>query len=243
VPYDHVDRYLYVYGEYESATVKLLNRILEKGECFIDIGANIGVYTTLAAKLVGSMGTVYSFEPSPSVSVRLRETAVLNSLKNVVLMPVAVSDRNTTVAFYQADEKNSGKSGLFKSGSPGRQTNVLAMALDSMAGVLPPVKMIKIDIEGSEVAALRGMRGILLRDKPFLLVELSDANLKPMGSSSSELCAVLSELGYRIFDVAEEVTEVTSPPQEQVNVLCVHSEMVASSAMNRVLAGTNTCKL
>jgi 16S rRNA C967 or C1407 C5-methylase (RsmB/RsmF family) len=92
-------RYLYE-GSFETTMQDYLIRGLRPGMRVLDIGANIGVYTTQFARAVGESGHVYAFEPAPQTAERLRDNIDLNRLRNVTLVTKALADREGTAEFH-----------------------------------------------------------------------------------------------------------------------------------------------
>lgn len=150
----------------EHAIAELLRSRLRPGDVFVDAGANIGVYTVLAARLVGQRGRVVSVEMMPDTAARLREHVQLNQLGNVTIVERALSSKagQVVVATVQHGKhgqativRDSGRIGL------GSEVNVSTTTLDDVAADLPHVRLMKIDVEGSEYDALSGACRILSR--------------------------------------------------------------------------------
>lgn len=97
----------------------------------MDIGANIGCYTLIAVKTVGSNGAVYSFEPDPEVHQRLKTNVELNGFQNTVTEKKAVSEKSDTLKIYVSSGENTGMSGIYRHDTEnGRIEHVEAIALD-----------------------------------------------------------------------------------------------------------------
>jgi len=160
----------------EEPTTNCLTCELEPGDCFLDIGANLGFYSLLAATRVGSAGQVHAFEPQPALAAQLRRSVELNDFsERVTVNNVAVTDRDgETVELHLAeDQTRTGIASIFAHewlASVGM--NVPTCNIDSYVGTHPSAGtyVIKIDIEGAELMALRGMAGLLARAKTKLLV-------------------------------------------------------------------------
>jgi FkbM family methyltransferase len=155
-------------GKYEKRTVELVKNLLGEGMAFVDIGAHIGFYTLLAARLVGSKGKVYAFEPDPSNSTSLRNNVELNGCNNVILVPKAISDRSGTAKLNLG--KYSETNSLYVPVWPtDRSVMVETISLDefwdSVETKIGPltIGLLKIDVEGAEPFVLDGMKKILER--------------------------------------------------------------------------------
>lgn len=164
VPRDDIGRFLYLYGLWDLAGTRLLQRILRPGMTVLDVGANIGYFTLLAATRVGPSGLVQSFEPHDEIRRRLVRNVERNGLLNVEVRPEAVGRTGGEIAFYRsADASNQGISSTVEGPAPhgepreARPVLVPCVTLDEVAASLDrPVDLVKIDVEGAELEALAG---------------------------------------------------------------------------------------
>lgn len=164
----------------------LLNTFLQPGDWALDLGANVGHYTKRMSELVGSTGRVIAFEPMPDTFSLLASNVRLFECANVSLMNVAVSDKITTVGI-ELPSFSEGLPNYYQARltSEAAKLSVLTVAIDALS--LPmKVKLAKIDVEGHELPVLQGMRGLLERDHPVLIVE----------TSGQESIKLLHSLGY-----------------------------------------------
>jgi FkbM family methyltransferase len=185
-------------GVWEPHVTDVLRSTLRPGATFVDVGANVGYHTFLAASLVGANGRVVAVEPS-SENCRLLQLAKLdNDFSNVTILPVAL-DRTTGVRYLSSHLGTNG--GLVRDTQEallnGYGTTVLALTLDDIAP--DKVDVLKIDVEGAEFRVLDGSRKVLERDRPVILMEFS----YEMSSRVSEVdpCEALNDLlalGYRL---------------------------------------------
>ena len=154
--------YWYHTGRYEPHVSTLIAARLRPGETFWDIGAHAGYHTLQGARMVGPHGQVLAVEPDPSVCRSLREQLALNQITNVTVVETAVSDTvgNARLVVREADDTRS--SALESVHNPvirnsrGARIDVPMTTLDELAARYPAPHLLKMDIEGSEVAALRG---------------------------------------------------------------------------------------
>jgi FkbM family methyltransferase len=199
-------RKAYVFGTSEPEVVQVIQREVRPGSLALDIGANIGYFTLLLAKQVGAEGKVIAFEPLPEVFDVLKENVATNGYRNVVLESKAVTDDTGCVRLSQtrAEPLSSVESIISGSG-----ITVPAVALDDyFPGRGDRVDFIKMDIEGAELLALKGMQEILQRDRPVLVVELHGFNIT--GERHPALLH-MKEAGYSTLFVGE--------PGDQAHVL------------------------
>ncbi len=149
---------------------QILESFVEAGDWAIDVGANVGHYTARLSKLVGPAGRVIAFEPVPRTFELLTANARQFPYPNVTLMNVALSDSPAVAAM----DVPTGEGGAYLAHLTEHDTglNVLCVPLDAIT--LPrPVRLVKIDAEGHELSVLRGMKQLLQRDRPALIVEVS----------------------------------------------------------------------
>jgi FkbM family methyltransferase len=203
-PGNETSRSVFVTGRYEPNEFFLLQRVIQPGMTFIDAGANRGLYSIFAARRVGPRGKVLALEPSGREFQILQKNVKLNSLTNVIVIRKALADRASDLDLSVAPLGKSGHNtlGAFGYDTPlDHRERVHAERLDDVvySEGLARVDVIKMDIEGAEMAALRGAVETLRQFKPVLLIELSDRSLRHQGSGSGEVLAWLERQGYRTF--------------------------------------------
>jgi FkbM family methyltransferase len=183
----------------EAEVFEELRRYLRPGSVFVDIGANFGMHTLVAASLVGPAGKVLSFEPLPRNAALLRRHIRLNRFREIVqVFEEAVSDSPEPFTFFSTDDAD--PLGLTASIAPGEAAGKLRVANVRLDDVLPrlasQVDVIKIDVEGAEHAVLRGAVEILRRQRPVLIIEVHGYVLPDFSSSVRLLEQCLLSLGY-----------------------------------------------
>jgi FkbM family methyltransferase len=210
---DYNWRHLYFHGSYEPHVTALVEQLLQPGETAVDVGANNGFYTALFARRVGPAGRVHAFEANPVLSDRLERMIALNGFSECVrLHPVAVSDREGTARFYLSDHLDTtGMSSLVRKTylEDGACIEVPTTALDRWARdpEIGPIALLKMDIEGAEIAALRGMEMTLRAQPPrAILCEVADNrhSLATDGvafADGSALIAFLRQRDYTPFRI------------------------------------------
>lgn len=153
-------------GCYEQFEIALLKRMLRTGMTFVDVGANVGLYTVIASRLVGESGKVYAFEPEPKNFHLLKENLSSNNSTNVQVQMLAVGNQNGHMTLHL--EKNSvGTHSLInKHGIEGEQIMVDTIKLDDwFANVTEEIDLLKIDVEGYEPFVLEGSQSLLHRTR------------------------------------------------------------------------------
>jgi len=199
----------YWLGTYEVDLQETIGGLVKKGWVAYDVGANIGYISFVLAQAVGESGQVIVFEALPANLNRLRENILLNELATRVwVVPGAVTAATGDVQFLVGPSGAMGK----VAGSAGREglhhetITVPGVALDDFVfrDGNPPPQVIKMDIEGGEVLALRGMTQLLLESRPFLFLELH-------GPGAARIAwEVLTSVGYRICRMMPDLPVVHS---------------------------------
>jgi FkbM family methyltransferase len=218
----------YVDGRYEPNEMYAMANLLRSGMCFIDVGANEGIFTLLAAAAVGPTGTVHAFEPSPRERARLSSNLALNGLHNVRVHPIALGSSRRTASLSVSDQEHPGHNTLggfgYRETSHAYSVEVAVEALDDVVERegLDRVDLIKIDVEGSETAVLRGAGDTLRKFRPVIIVEAQETSLREMGSSVQELVDIIQGHGYdvRSSGSAGLPLPVTEGESASLNLIC-----------------------
>jgi FkbM family methyltransferase len=191
----------YATEDYEPAVFHYLRRYVQPGAVVLDIGAHVGLFTVLLARWAGPTGRVYAFEPTPVTRGALLDHLKLNEVADsATVCPFAVSDEEGNSVLYSVS--NSPENTL--SSEHGRLpraegTPVTVTTIDAFCAArsLTPT-LIKIDIEGFEIHALRGAKQTLARHRPTLVVEMHPMNWPEIGVTRAQLEQVLATLPYRM---------------------------------------------
>jgi FkbM family methyltransferase len=198
---DAEQRKVYFFGHYhERYEAALVARLLDPGEVFWDVGANVGYFALLAAAAVGPDGQVVAFEPGTAALARLTENVSLNPFNHIKIFNLAVSDAEGQAMLYRADDIADSSASLFAAAAGAAAGEVCrTVALDDFLKNenLAAPDFIKLDVEGAELAALRGAAGILAGHRPLLLVEMEEKNLRAAGASKAAIQSFLQDFGYR----------------------------------------------
>ncbi|WP_297985978.1 FkbM family methyltransferase [uncultured Chryseobacterium sp.] len=195
---DWIQQQVYFLGDYEREEIDYLCQNLRPGNTFIDIGANIGLYTLNAAEIVGENGKVFAFEAFPANFDKLQHHLKLNNFMNVTAENLAISsERCFLEIYYDKQFNNSGMASAYLKNTSLKQ-EVQATSLDEYVQEkkISAIHFIKIDIEGGEYNAVVGMQNVLKRFKPTLLVEVNPETLAKSGKGEGDLIDLLSSLHY-----------------------------------------------
>lgn len=171
----------YLRGEAELAVQKVLAERLHPGMVFYDLGANIGLFTLLAARLVGESGKVFSFEPDPENAARLRRNVQRNGFANVTVVEKGIWSTTTKLNFVKSSadspDHGIGKFATTENGAGGTLTECVSLDDFAKDASVSRPDALKCDVEGAEVEALRGGATLLQSRHPWIVCEMhSDAN-------------------------------------------------------------------
>jgi FkbM family methyltransferase len=191
-------RFLYYGGLPDFEEMQFMRRYLRPGDSFIDCGANVGIYTLLAASLVGPEGAVHSFEPTPKSVARLVENVLLNQLTQVTIHTSAVSSSMAEVVFVIGRDTGAGNRMETAEDEGVASVAVVSVPLDDVL-VDQQFAMAKFDVEGAEGLALQGARRLLESgNPPVLQLELVERFVRRFGSSVADIVDFLAKCGYDV---------------------------------------------
>jgi FkbM family methyltransferase len=213
-------------GMFEGETVELFLKLLTPGMTVLDVGANVGIYTLLAAERVGPAGRVYAFEPTHHVAAKLRSNVRLNGFDNVDVNEMAVSDScGEATLFYVEDD---GENNILAP-EPGYDTSakIPTITLDEFMALkgIDKVDVIKMDIEGAELMALRGASRLLVGDQcPVIFLEVNPRTLAFGKSRAADLVEFLQQHGYQVGRIATYGVNTHDPWSNVVAYKPVHQD-------------------
>jgi len=194
---------LYRYGLRDCLS-GLLRDVLRPGDAFVDGGAHVGLYTFLAAALVGPSGRVVAFEPALETMAMLRENHALNGFSWVTIHEVALADVQGRVPFWTLP-RASGFSSLARPEVAGsRHVEVEITTLDDAVADLPRLKLVKLDLEGAECRAVRGAASLLEQTRPDFVIEVEPRHLARQGGSVAELQGLFADAHFVAFALDRE---------------------------------------
>lgn len=154
---------------YEPEVTNIIIEELKEGQTFMDIGANNGYYTVLASQIVGSQGRVYSIEPNPIAYNRLIKNIEINKLDNVSTYDFALSDSTGSTNLYLDSDDEDGLASLLNVSERNVLAKVNVKKFDEVFGN-EIIHFVKMDVEGSEIAILRGMKYYLSVHKKIKII-------------------------------------------------------------------------
>ncbi|MCX5559431.1 FkbM family methyltransferase [Streptomyces sp. NBC_00038] len=214
---DLIQRYLYLFGVWEPHMTNFLQSRLRPGDGFVDVGANIGVFSVLASQLVGDTGQVVAIEASPVFHQRLLQEARLNDCGNLRAVNSAVSDSRQTLTFVLASSRNMGANSIVPYDGPAESTfEIEALPLPELLdpSEIANARVIKIDVEGAEGKVVRGLAPMLdkLRPDAEISVEVTPDRMAQLGDSADELMKTMTGAGFHVYRMENSYAPGSYPP-------------------------------
>jgi len=197
-------------GVFENTEIDLFRKCLKRGFSVVDIGANIGYYTVIAAKSVGPEGKVFSYEPENINHSFLEKNIKANNFSNVTALKIGLSDKKGSNKLY-LDKNNKGRHTLAYE----KNKECLTIDTDTLDNSLkkygsPKIDLIKIDIEGAEFMALEGMKETINRSPELILfTELYPKAMERLGGNALAYLDDLKGLGFSLSVIDEDTKQVT----------------------------------
>lgn len=227
---------------YDPLSTKIVVREIKMGNVVVDIGAHIGYYTLLFARLVGDRGKVYAFEPEPSNFNLLKQNIEINGYKNVALIQKAVSNENGITRLYLS-EINTGAATIIGTENDSQYIEIETTTLDDfLMNSEEEIDFIKIDIEGAESRAIEGMTSLLSRCEDLnIITEFNPILIEKSGIEPKEYLNLLSSYGFTFYDIDElhnklEPTNISGILQKYcyekkgfTNLLCLKNPQILHS--------------
>lgn len=186
-----------------------LLQTLTEGQTVLDIGANIGYFTILFARKVGSSGAILAFEPGPLSFALLQTNIRINGLDHVRAFNVAAGNRNGTTDLYicRTGESDNRVEGTLTDDSDRDRIAVPSIVIDKFLANLGVhrVDYVKIDVQGAERAVLEGMqRTIEANPRMQIVAEYAPGGIRTAGGEPSEFLDYIRRFGFRIMDLPED---------------------------------------
>lgn len=196
----------YAKGDTELVVQEFLAAHLKAGDVFYDLGANIGLFTLIAARCVGPIGKVFSFEPDAEVSARLRRNVARNNFANVSIIESGVWSSTTVLPFTAspATSPDRGFGTFVGSTTSGSDSLTPCVSIDDFAREHPFPTAIKCDVESAEIEVLKGALATFARHRPWILCEVHSPD------NDRQARAILSQLGYR-FEIVDDMHVFAAP--------------------------------
>lgn len=229
--YDAAIKSMYI-GGYEMDMVFLMKKILKEGDTFIDVGANIGYISAIAAGLVGKNGQVHSFEPVPQHYGKLKNMARMNPGYKIVANPFALGEQEENADIIEVVKNNIGWNtmvpAIVKNKKSGEIFKVPVRRLDGYIKESLPdkISLIKIDVEGFEFPVLKGLSGYFSRTThhPVIICEVNPFICESMGYKLVDLSEYMRKFGYNSYNLinCKVRTDITKL-KETADIVFIHN--------------------
>lgn len=206
---DQIQSRIYFFGVWEPHVTAFVRQRLLPGDTFIDVGANVGYYSLLAASLVGERGIVCAIEASPSIFSALQKNIAQNAYTNIIAFNEAASDSEGSLDIFLAPDSNIGATTTVaieatRKGHK-KEARVRARTLDAIVGceTLLSARLIKMDVEGAELAVVSGIKDLLpsFSDRTECVFEVTPRALEAQGSTVAALLDCFTQSGYKLYRI------------------------------------------
>jgi FkbM family methyltransferase len=211
---ESTSRGLLSFGYAEAALTALMLHTIRPGMRVVDVGAHFGYEAVLASVLVGDSGRVVSFEPQAGIACWTSRS--LSRFPHARVVCAAVSDTCGTADFVQLDIRRSAFSCLSASEPVGASSHKVSVPVTTLEQALKreerPVDFLKCDVEGAELAVLRGARKLIECERPLIVLEAGMAERPATALRVAEFTAFLEPLGYRGMSFEFDDGLLLAPP-------------------------------
>jgi len=214
-----------VYGELDT---KIVKKVVKTDDVVLDLGANIGYFTILFAKLVGNNGKVIAFEPEFKNFQILKKNIAENGFHNVIAENKAVSEKNGTTVLYTGT-KSSGANRIYEPKKAqewrekGKQQEFLKNEIETVSideflnnKKIENVDFIKMDIEGGEFFALKGMKNVLKNPNLKIFMEWDKPALEDSGIKPIQVLELLKEENFYIYYVHDKKNKLEKADENKL---------------------------
>lgn len=223
-----IDWNLFFFGEYDPGINRIIKQYVTPGAVTMDIGANIGCYSLLMAKTASK---VYAIEPIPRLIQNLKENIDLNKLKNIIILPIVISDHSGILDVYYLENHPIGREGtlyrkdILAANAPSRKIQkTQSKTLDEIAmeNNLPKLDFIKIDVEGHEYPILLGAKESIRKYKPVIIFEYDERTWGYESVTFETAKTYFQNLDYSLYFIRSNcVEQLYNPIPKSINVLAL----------------------
>ncbi len=191
-------------GNFELNEINFLKKFLKKEDYFLDIGANIGLFSINASRIIGENGKIISFEPSPVTFSRLKENIELNKFTNVDIRNIGISDKKGELTLNISETGHDAWDTFATNIDKKMFNNSATVPVHTLDDELKEIdkeriSLVKIDVEGWEKFVLNGAKEFLTKYEPVLMVEFTENNTEAAGYNVLELYDIMSSFGYKWY--------------------------------------------
>ena len=216
---DFVPRKIFVFGVWEPNLTRWTQERLRPGDTFVDVGANLGYYSLLAAGLVADTGRVVAIEASPAITAQLNHNLKLNGTTNVRTVNAAASDRVGTISLYRGPSHNTSQTSIIAGDGFTYESEIAAQPLCEIlsAAEIATARIVKIDVEGAEWSVIAGLAPCLAQTRPDLeiLVEVSPPRLAVFGRNADDVIETFGSAGFHPYTIENDYSSFKYLPPLQ----------------------------
>ena len=227
-----VSRRIRAEGIWEPFETALMMRLLHRGDVFVDVGANIGYFSVLAASVVGDTGRVIAFEPDPENFQLLQANIELNAQQHCITAVEAALSEADGAGLLYLSEDNLGDHQVYAADETRASVPVtLYQGSDYLGSLIQRIDVLKIDTQGSEYRVIAGLLPLLsqLQRCPRIIIELTPHSLREAGASGRQLIEALATLQQPMWIIDHIEGQVAASSAEALALWCDNWDTVAEA--------------
>lgn len=202
---DLLQQHIFTYGYYEKDATEMWKHCIKGAKNVVDIGANVGYYSIITAKYGPKDVQIYSFEPMTRTNQRAWENIKLNAFNNIHLQKLAVSDTTKKETIAMGESANWGGSKIVHDAVSDKvhSEQIETVTLDAFVAEhnIQQIDVVKMDIEGYEPFALKGMQASLAKFKPIVFIEIEEVLLSKFNYKAEDVFQYFWNLGYSAYTI------------------------------------------
>lgn len=233
----------YIFREFYEPEYTILNRLLEPGMVFVDVGANAGAFSLAAAKLVGNSGCVLAFEPGPNCFQLLCDSVERNKLGNLHVFDVALTNQiGEAVLFMHYGKENSLGLGAGDSDDiTSYMVKTTTLAAVCRQQNIDRIDVMKMDVEGAQQLVMEGGMELIERCRPILLIKNNIGACRRLGLDPETAFDMVRRIGYQFAEVNQQgAMRAVENPGQTHHVFCVAEESI--SRLRHACAGSDDAR-
>ncbi len=232
---DHIESQIFWQGMQEGdvGVYRVIKDLLKQGDVFFDIGACVGTFSLIAANIVKASGRVYAFEPVLKHFERLKRNIALNGFENILLFKLALSDKNGGGKIFIPKTLNTGMASLSANNMQWADYEVEEVELKKLDNFVKEqdvkrIDIIKIDVEGHELAVIKGAINSINKFKPRIIMEVNRGFLQKAKVRAEEFVRFFKEYDYRLYRIDHDYKEYNLKPIEREKDFYEHQNVMAA---------------
>ncbi|MBZ0199932.1 MAG: FkbM family methyltransferase, partial [Ignavibacteriaceae bacterium] len=223
-----VDKHYY-WGEFERENIKFFKSLVRQGQTIFDVGANIGIYSLTAARVMNNSGRVYCFEPSDWAYNRLRENVAINRFSNIEIIKKGVSNKSGTIDFYICHDDAYNSIGSKPMMEVEKVVPIQVTTIDEFcdAQKIPHIDILKIDAEGADYLILKGAKVMISKQNaPIIFCEFNRSISDGFDFSKNDFINYLVKNSFSAYELKDNKLVEFKHDSSSNEIICLKPEHI-----------------